>query len=51
MPPRQPKQEAAETKAADYVTETSPVVIEQEEGHYMAKQKVTMTRKAQQVRS
>ena len=47
--PRAQRQEQAEAKASDYITETSPVVVETEEGHYKAVQRVTMKREAKQV--
>lgn len=48
--PRAQRQEQAEAKASDYITETSPVVVQSEEGHYQAVQRVTMKKETKQVR-
>ena len=47
--PRAQRQEQAEAKASDYITETTPVVVESEEGHYKAVQRVTMKKETKQV--
>ncbi len=49
--PRALRQEQAEAKASDYIIETSPMVVESEQDHYKAVQRVTMKKEDKQVRN